>query len=79
MSLSSLWQKVRKLMTRSSGNAGKKASSDQLSVYLIPVAEQVANDPIRQAEIVSLVAQIILLGKSRKRMSRKEKEEKYAA
>ncbi len=66
-------------MTHSSGNAGKKASSDQLSVHLIPVTEQVADDLIRQAEIVSLVSQIILLGKSRKRVSRKEKEEKYAA
>mgnify|MGYP006961381729 CR=1 FL=1 len=66
-------------MTHSSGNAGKKASTDRLSVYLVPVTEQVANDPVRQAEIVSLVAQIILLGKSRKRASRKEKEEKYAA
>lgn len=66
-------------MTPNSGNAGKKASSDQLRVHLIPVKEQTADDPIRQAEIVSLVSQIILLGKSRKCVSRKGKEEEYAA
>ncbi len=65
-------------MTHSSGNVGKRASSDQLSVHLIPVNKQVADDPIRRAEIVSLIAQIVLLGKSRKRVSRKKKEEKYA-
>lgn len=66
-------------MAHSSDNTGKKASSDQLRVYLIPVTEQVADDPVRQDEIVSLVSQIILLGKSRKSVNRKEKEKNYAA
>ncbi len=61
------------------GKSGKFASFDQLSVQLIPVTDQAANDPARLDEIASLVSQIILLGKTRKRVNRIRKEEKDVA
>lgn len=61
------------------GISGKSASFDHLSVQLIPVTDQAANNPARLDEVANLVSQIILLGKRRKQVNRIKKEEKDVA
>jgi hypothetical protein len=66
-------------MARRTARGGTKANLDQLRVFLVPAADSVATDPLRLSEIADLVAQIVHLGRSRRRVSKKEKEGQDAA
>ena len=66
-------------MARRTVRGGEKADPIQLRVYLNPATESVANDPQRLSEIADLVAQIVLLGRSRRRVSKRVREEQNAA
>jgi hypothetical protein len=79
MSLSRFIQTVRSFMARKSAGVGKYASSEQLRVHLIPAKDSTVADPLRLNEIADLVAQIVLLGRSRRRVSKEEKEGQDAA
>lgn len=66
-------------MARRAVRGADKANPIQLRVYLNPATESVASDPLRLSEIADLVAQIVLLGRSRRRVSKREREEQNAA
>lgn len=66
-------------MARRTVRGGEKAAPIQLRVYLNPATESVANDSQRLSEIADLVAQIVLLGRSRRRVSKRVREEQNAA
>ena len=61
-------------MARKAARDGESATPASLRVQLSPATDSVANDPLRQSEIADLVAQIVLLGRSRRRKSYREKE-----
>lgn len=65
-------------MTRKAARDGASARPISLRVHLSPAPDSVANDPLRQSEIADLVTQIVLLGRPRRRLERKDKRKENA-
>jgi hypothetical protein len=66
-------------MAKKLGSHGLHVKRDLPRVHLIPAKDLDASDPMRQKEIVDIVVQIILLGRCRRRPSKKDMETKNAA